>query len=68
MEQWDQDFVDLVTTGHVTIRKDGTGGFQFGAVQGEREADGRAPLLPPWRRLGFHCKEDQMNCEQRGAW
>jgi len=35
MDQWDQDFVDLEVSGHVTIRKDGTGGFQFGAVQGE---------------------------------
>lgn len=37
MEQWDQDYVDLVTTGHVTIRKNGTGGFQFGVVQGEMD-------------------------------
>ena len=104
MDQWDQDFVDLVTTGHVTIQKDGTGGFQFGAVQGEMDCRiediGSGPLLgftwdgsdecdPAcgrgwvkvngkqmeghlffqfWRRLGFHCKEGQMNCEQRGAW
>lgn len=37
MDQWDQDFVDLVVPGHVTIRKDGTGSFQFGAVQGEMD-------------------------------
>ena len=37
MVEWDQDFVDLVPTGHITIRKDGTGGFQFRAVQGEMD-------------------------------
>lgn len=37
MDQWDQDFVDLVVPGHVTIRNDGTGSFQFGAVQGEMD-------------------------------
>jgi len=49
MEQWDQDFVDLVTTIHVTIRKDGTGGFRFGAVLGEMdcriENTGSGPVL-----------------------
>jgi len=49
MDQWDQDFVDLVTAGHVTVRKDGTGGLQFGAVQGEMdcriEDTGRGPVL-----------------------
>ncbi len=35
MDEWDQEFVDLMVPGHVTIRKDGSGGFQFGAVQGE---------------------------------
>ncbi len=34
MEEWDQDFVDLIVPGHFTFRKDGTGSFQFGAVQG----------------------------------
>jgi hypothetical protein len=33
----DQDFVDLVVPGNITIRKDGTGSFQFGAVQGEMD-------------------------------
>lgn len=34
MEQWDQDFLDLVTPAHMEIDKDGTGRFQFGAVDG----------------------------------
>jgi len=37
MDKWDQDFVDLIVPGHVTILKDGTGSFQFGAVQGEMD-------------------------------
>ena len=37
MDQWDQEFVYLVVPGYVTIRKDGTGSFQFGAVQGEMD-------------------------------
>ena len=37
MDEWDQAFVDLVMPGHVTIRKDGTGSFQFGAVEGEMD-------------------------------
>ncbi len=34
MDQWDQEFVDLVIPGHMTIRMDGKGAFQFGAVEG----------------------------------
>lgn len=32
MDEWDQDFVDLVTPGYIEIRTDGTGSFQFGSV------------------------------------
>lgn len=34
MEEWDQDYIDLVTAGHVTLGRDGTGEFQFGTVRG----------------------------------
>jgi len=37
MDKWDQDFVDLVAPGHIKIQKDGSGAFQFGAVQGEMD-------------------------------
>jgi uncharacterized protein YndB with AHSA1/START domain len=37
MDQWDQEFIDLVVPGHVTIRKSGKGSFQFGAVEGEMD-------------------------------
>jgi len=34
MEQWDRDFIDLVTQGHFTFWDKGRGRFQFGAVEG----------------------------------
>jgi len=33
MEQWDQDFVDLVSPGHITFTLDGRGELLFGAVE-----------------------------------
>jgi len=32
MEQWDQEFVDLVSPGHITFARDGSGELHFGAV------------------------------------
>src|ERR1017187_9887135 len=32
MEQWDQEFVDLVSPGHITFTVDGRGELHFGAV------------------------------------
>jgi hypothetical protein len=37
MDEWDQDFVDLAAPGYVKIQRDGSGSFQFGAVQGEMD-------------------------------
>lgn len=37
MEAWDKDFIDLVVPGHITIRKDDQGEFQFGAVEGNMD-------------------------------
>jgi hypothetical protein len=34
MVEWDQDYVDLVTTGYLKFDDDETGIFQFGTVQG----------------------------------
>jgi hypothetical protein len=33
MEQWDQEFVDLVSPGHITFTRDGRGELHFGAVE-----------------------------------
>jgi uncharacterized protein YndB with AHSA1/START domain len=35
MEQWDQDFIDLVVPGYINFETGGDGSFQFGAVEGE---------------------------------
>jgi len=37
MEAWDQEFVNMEVPGHFTFKKDGTGLFQFGLVQGEMD-------------------------------
>ena len=37
MEAWDQEYVNMEVPGHFTFRKDGTGHFQFGLVQGEMD-------------------------------
>lgn len=35
MEEWDQDFVDLIEPGHFHFDEDGLGFFMFGAVEGQ---------------------------------
>ena len=35
MEQWDQDYIDLVVPGYIAFREDQRGEFQFGAVHGD---------------------------------
>jgi hypothetical protein len=35
MEQWDQDYIDLVVPGYFSFREDHLGEFQFGTVHGE---------------------------------
>jgi hypothetical protein len=35
MEQWDQDYIDLVVLGYFSFRDDNLGEFQFGTVHGE---------------------------------
>jgi hypothetical protein len=37
MEAWDQGYVNMEVQGHFTFKKDGTGHFQFGLVQGEMD-------------------------------
>ena len=32
MEQWDMDYIDMEEPGHITFKKDGSGGFHFGCV------------------------------------
>lgn len=51
MEAWDADYLDMEVPAHITIRKDLTGEFQFGLVQGE--LDGRAEVLDGAPRFDF---------------
>lgn len=51
MEQWDKDFIDLVTPGHLTVKNDGTGLLVFGAV--EVELDYRSESIHGVERLEF---------------
>jgi hypothetical protein len=34
MEQWDQDYIDMVVPGHITFEAEGRGHFQFGCAEG----------------------------------
>ncbi len=53
MEAWDQEYVNMEVPGHFTFKKDGTGEFQFGLVQGEMDCrvetvDGRERIEFSW--------------------
>jgi hypothetical protein len=37
MEAWDQEYINMEVPGHFTSKKEGTGHFQFGLVQGEMD-------------------------------
>lgn len=51
MESWDADYFDMEVPAHITIRKDLTGEFQFGLVQGQ--LDGRVEPNGDVTRLEF---------------
>ena len=51
MEAWDQEYVNMEVPGHFIFKKDGTGHFQFGLVQGEM--DWRMETDHGWERIGF---------------
>ena len=42
MEQWDQDYVDMDSPGHVTFKQGGTGQLHFGCVEAELDWRGEA--------------------------
>jgi hypothetical protein len=53
MEVWDQEYVNMEVPGHLTFKKDGTGHFQFGLVQGWMDCrvetvDGRERIEFSW--------------------
>jgi hypothetical protein len=67
MEQWDQDFIDLVVPGYIAFREDGTGAFQFGAVYGD--LDYRIEPYHNTERLEFSLEgEDEMDSVSGRGW
>lgn len=51
MSAWDQDYIDEIVPGRIVIRKNATGEFQFGCVQGEMDCSMDA--IGKQRCLGF---------------
>jgi hypothetical protein len=51
MEQWDQEYIDLVVPGYFEFRKNNIGEFQFGIVEGD--IDYRIEKVGDDKRLDF---------------
>ena len=51
MEVWDAEYFDMEVPAHITVRKNLTGEFQFGLVQGE--LDGRMDQVDGAARFEF---------------
>jgi hypothetical protein len=67
MEQWDQDFIDLVVPGYITFSEDHLGEFQFGAVHGD--LDYRLASYQETERLEFSWEgEDEMDPVSGRGW
>ena len=67
MEQWDQDFIDLVVPGYIAFREDHRGEFQFGAVHGD--LDYRLAPYQETERLEFSWEgEDEMDPVSGRGW
>ena len=67
MEQWDQDYIDLVVPGYFSFREDNLGAFQFGTVHGE--IDYRLEPYQETERLEFSWEgEDEMDPVSGRGW
>ena len=67
MEQWDQDYIDLVVPGYIAFREDNLGEFQFGTVHAE--IDYRIEPSPGTERLEFSWEgEDEMDPVSGRGW
>jgi hypothetical protein len=51
MSEWDQEFIDLVAPGHLTVKGNGLGTLAFGAI--EAEVDCRIEMAGEAERLAF---------------
>jgi hypothetical protein len=60
MEQWDQDYIDLVVPGYITFGEDHLGEFQFGTVEGS--LDYRIERYSEFERIEFSFEgQDEMD-------
>jgi hypothetical protein len=67
MEQWDQDYIDLVVPGYISFREDNQGEFQFGTVHGD--IDYRVEPYQETERLEFSWEgEDEMDPVSGRGW
>jgi hypothetical protein len=67
MEQWDQDFINLVVPGYIAFREDHLGEFQCGAVHGD--LDYRLAPCQDTKRLAFSWEgEDEMDPVSGRGW
>ncbi len=67
MEVWDQEYINMEVPGHFTFKKDGTGLFQFGLVQGE--LDCRVESGDRSARIEFSCEgQDEMDPASGRGW
>jgi hypothetical protein len=53
MDQWDQDYIDLVVPGYILFEENDLGEFQFGTVEGS--LDYRTKPHDETERLEFLC-------------
>jgi uncharacterized protein YndB with AHSA1/START domain len=67
MERWDQEYVNIEVPAHFTFRKDGTGHFQFGLVQGEMDC--RLASVDREARIEFSWEgQDEMDPVNGRGW
>jgi len=67
MEQWDQDYIDLVVPGYIAFREDNLGEFQFGTVHGD--IDYHIVPYQNTERLEFSWEgEDEMDPVRGRGW
>jgi hypothetical protein len=67
MEAWDQEYVNMEVPGHFTFKKDGTGHFQFGLVQGWMDC--HAESLDGGERIEFSWEgQDELDPASGRGW
>ncbi len=67
MEAWDQEYVNMEVPGHFTFKKNGTGLFQFGLVQGEMDC--RVKNADRGSRIEFSWEgQDEMDPASGRGW